>query len=258
MGFLDDAKKKLGNAVDKHGDKISDGLDKAGNAVDEKTGGKHRAKIQTGVAKAKGALDDLDGKRDDFAPPGRDDEKTQPPDPSLTSPVARARTLPGRAGPQTRPSRPSRPSRALPPGRCLAPAVGTRAAEAARTATARVTPTRCRPTPTRAARAGRGPRRGLGRRAERRAVPAEWPDSTDPGEKPEPKMDAPPDDGPGGPADMVEHDEDDSPGQRRPAALGAGRGGARPRRDRGAGGEGQGRRRRTRRTSTRAPKSRAG
>ena len=69
MGFLDNAKKKLGNAVDKHGDKISAGLDKAGNAVDVKTGGKHRAKITAGVAKAKGALDDLDGKRDDFSPP---------------------------------------------------------------------------------------------------------------------------------------------------------------------------------------------
>ena len=34
--------------------------------------------------------------------------------------------------------------------------------------------------------------------------------STDPGDKPEPKMDAPPDDGPGGPADMV-HDEQGPP-----------------------------------------------
>jgi len=32
-------------------------------------------------------------------------------------------------------------------------------------------------------------------------------DSTDPGEKPEPKMDPPPDDGPGGPADMVPDEE---------------------------------------------------
>jgi hypothetical protein len=34
--------------------------------------------------------------------------------------------------------------------------------------------------------------------------------SQDPGERPEPKMDAPPDDGPGGPADMV-HDEENPP-----------------------------------------------
>ena len=31
--------------------------------------------------------------------------------------------------------------------------------------------------------------------------------STDPGEKPEPQMDPPPDDGPGGPADMVRDEE---------------------------------------------------
>lgn len=32
-----------------------------------------------------------------------------------------------------------------------------------------------------------------------------------PGEKPEPKMDPPPDEGPGGPADMIRRDEDDLP-----------------------------------------------
>jgi hypothetical protein len=32
-----------------------------------------------------------------------------------------------------------------------------------------------------------------------------------PGEKPEPQMDTPPDEGPGGPADMVRHDADDLP-----------------------------------------------
>ena len=35
--------------------------------------------------------------------------------------------------------------------------------------------------------------------------------SQDPSEKPEPTVDAPPDPGPGGPADWVEHDEDDFP-----------------------------------------------
>ena len=54
MGFLDDAKKKLGDAVDKHGDKISDGLDKAGNAVDVKTGGKHRAQIDRRCGQGQG------------------------------------------------------------------------------------------------------------------------------------------------------------------------------------------------------------
>ena len=32
-----------------------------------------------------------------------------------------------------------------------------------------------------------------------------------PGEKPEPQTDPPPDDGPGGPADMIHPDEDDKP-----------------------------------------------
>jgi hypothetical protein len=35
--------------------------------------------------------------------------------------------------------------------------------------------------------------------------------SQKPGEKPEPQMDTPPDEGPGGPADMVHHDADDLP-----------------------------------------------
>ena len=70
MGFLDDAKKKLGDAVDNHGDKISDGLDKAGQAIDERTGGKHTDGINTGVRKAKDTLDGLDGKRDDMPAAG--------------------------------------------------------------------------------------------------------------------------------------------------------------------------------------------
>ena len=66
MGFLDDAKKKLSDAVDKHGDKIADGIDKAAGLADQKTGGKHSDKIAGGVAKAKEALDKLDGKNDDI------------------------------------------------------------------------------------------------------------------------------------------------------------------------------------------------
>jgi hypothetical protein len=41
MGFLDDAKSKLKGAVDKHGDKIADGLEKTGGLIDKKTGGKY-------------------------------------------------------------------------------------------------------------------------------------------------------------------------------------------------------------------------
>ena len=57
MGFLDklskkvdrrtlekaagQAREKLGDVVDKHGDKIADGIDKAAAAADKRTGGKH-------------------------------------------------------------------------------------------------------------------------------------------------------------------------------------------------------------------------
>ena len=69
MGFLDDAKKKLGDAVDKHGDTISEGLDKAAGKIDQKTAGKYSDKIESGVSKAKDALDGLDGKNDDLPGP---------------------------------------------------------------------------------------------------------------------------------------------------------------------------------------------
>ena len=66
MGFLDDAKAKLTEAVDKHGDKVADGIDKAAELLDDKTGGRHADKIATGAEKAKDALDKLDGKNDDL------------------------------------------------------------------------------------------------------------------------------------------------------------------------------------------------
>ena len=59
MSFFDKAKDKLSDAVDKHGDKINQGLDKAAAAVDKKTGGKHTDKISQGVARLVQALADL-------------------------------------------------------------------------------------------------------------------------------------------------------------------------------------------------------
>lgn len=66
MGFLDKAKSKLTKAVDDHGDKISDGIDKAAALADKKTGGKHHAKIVQAQGKGKEALDKLDGKKGDL------------------------------------------------------------------------------------------------------------------------------------------------------------------------------------------------
>ena len=45
MGFLDDAKDKLGAAVDSQGDKIGEGLDKVGDLIDEKTGGQYAEQV---------------------------------------------------------------------------------------------------------------------------------------------------------------------------------------------------------------------
>jgi ABC-type transporter Mla subunit MlaD len=66
MSFMDKAKDALEKAVDEHGDKISDGIDKAADFADDKTGGKYSDKIDQGVDKAKDALDKLDGKDDDL------------------------------------------------------------------------------------------------------------------------------------------------------------------------------------------------
>ncbi len=62
MGFLDKLRGKAGAAVDKHGDKLAGGIDKAADVADRKTGGKHSDKIDSGADKAKDALDKLDGK----------------------------------------------------------------------------------------------------------------------------------------------------------------------------------------------------
>ena len=82
MGFLDKFKKKATETVDKHGDKINDGLDKAGEFVDKKTGGKHTDKIETATSKAGDALDKLDGKNDDIP----DDPPPSSPPPSSPPP----------------------------------------------------------------------------------------------------------------------------------------------------------------------------
>ena len=65
MSFMDTLKDKLGMSKGKagdvarqHGDKIDEGLDKAGKAADSKTGGKYSGQIDSGVKKAKGAFGD--------------------------------------------------------------------------------------------------------------------------------------------------------------------------------------------------------
>lgn len=67
MGIFDRFKKSAGDAAEKHGDKVKDGLDKAGEFIDEKTGRKHSDKINDGVDKAKDSVDKLgeNGEKDD-------------------------------------------------------------------------------------------------------------------------------------------------------------------------------------------------
>jgi hypothetical protein len=66
MGFLDKLRGKASDAVDEHGDKLAEGIDKAADVADQKTGGKHTDKIDSGAEKAKDALDKLDGQDDDI------------------------------------------------------------------------------------------------------------------------------------------------------------------------------------------------
>ncbi|MFE6507706.1 antitoxin [Nocardioides sp. NPDC057767] len=62
MSFLDKAKDLAQQGIDKVGaDKVSEGLDKAGEFADEKTGGKFSDQIDQGVETAKNEAEKLDG-----------------------------------------------------------------------------------------------------------------------------------------------------------------------------------------------------
>ncbi|MCX4829862.1 antitoxin [Streptomyces sp. NBC_00006] len=94
MGIIDSLKARFGPARNKvsdlaqqHGDKIDQGLDKAGRMVDEKTKGKYSDKIQMGTAKAKDAVDRMsatEGKNAENAK-DTDDGNTPPSPPSAAS-----------------------------------------------------------------------------------------------------------------------------------------------------------------------------
>ncbi|MEU3346353.1 antitoxin [Streptomyces sp. NPDC006700] len=56
---LKSLKGKVEGIAEAHGDKISDGLEKVGEFVDGKTGGKHSGTIDTVVDKAQDAVDKL-------------------------------------------------------------------------------------------------------------------------------------------------------------------------------------------------------
>ncbi|MFF0506084.1 antitoxin [Streptomyces griseus] len=61
---LKDLKEKAEDLAETHGDKISDGLEKVGGFIDDKTDGKHSDKIDTAVDKAQEYVESLGEKKD--------------------------------------------------------------------------------------------------------------------------------------------------------------------------------------------------
>ncbi|MET7288068.1 antitoxin [Streptomyces sp. NPDC005573] len=56
---LKNLKDKAEDIAEEHGDQISDGLEKLGDVVDERTGGKHSGAIDTAVDKAQEYVEKL-------------------------------------------------------------------------------------------------------------------------------------------------------------------------------------------------------
>ena len=59
MGMMDNMKDKAKDAAGQHGDKIDEGLDKAGEMAKDKAPDQHDDKIDQGVDKAQQAADDF-------------------------------------------------------------------------------------------------------------------------------------------------------------------------------------------------------
>lgn len=57
MGIFDKAK----DLANEHNDKVDQGIEKAAELIDEKTGGQHTQQIQEGAQQAKDAIDDASG-----------------------------------------------------------------------------------------------------------------------------------------------------------------------------------------------------
>jgi hypothetical protein len=57
MGIFDKAKDLAGE----HGEQVDQGIDKAAELIDEKTGGQHTEQIEQGAQQAKDAMGDVSG-----------------------------------------------------------------------------------------------------------------------------------------------------------------------------------------------------
>ncbi|MGH9039048.1 MAG: antitoxin [Acidimicrobiia bacterium] len=56
---MDDIKNKVRDTAEQHGDKIEEGIDRAREMADEKTGGKHTDKIDKAAQKGKDAIQNM-------------------------------------------------------------------------------------------------------------------------------------------------------------------------------------------------------
>jgi hypothetical protein len=68
MSKLDDLKNKAKDLVTENRDRIEDGLEKAGDMINQHTGGKHEDKIASGLDKAKEGLDRAEGRQNEEVP----------------------------------------------------------------------------------------------------------------------------------------------------------------------------------------------
>lgn len=67
MSMFDDIKNKVSELVDGQGEKVGEGIERAGDMIDEKTGGQYASHVDQGQESAKDALDGLDGQDDDIS-----------------------------------------------------------------------------------------------------------------------------------------------------------------------------------------------
>lgn len=61
MGIMDNMKDKAREMAEKHGDKIDQAIDKAGQMAKDKTGGQHDDKIDQAVERGRNATRDVGG-----------------------------------------------------------------------------------------------------------------------------------------------------------------------------------------------------
>lgn len=66
MGVFDNIKSKVTGLVKSRGDKVGGDVDRAGDMLDKRTGGRHADKVDMGQERAKDTLDGLDGKKGDI------------------------------------------------------------------------------------------------------------------------------------------------------------------------------------------------